>query len=76
MEVNEQYKYKIPKEQFKESTLKINVMGKHKILGRTLSLGKVLIGDSSRDETGVVHWRTVCTSPGLAWTVWHPVYAS
>lgn len=68
--------FKVTKEVFMACDLTCSVIGKHKILGKKLHLGKVIIGQNSRDETGIVHWKTVSSSPGVAWSVWHPIYST
>lgn len=55
-------------------TLKLHIHGKHKIMGKHLSLGKMRIGDSNNDDGGKVHWKTVLNSEGIGWTMWHPIY--
>eukprot|EP00112_Aurelia_sp_Birch-Aquarium-sp1_P006043 Seg1675.6 transcript_id=Seg1675.6/GoldUCD/mRNA.D3Y31 product=Synaptotagmin-1 protein_id=Seg1675.6/GoldUCD/D3Y31 len=76
IEVNGECKFKVPKENFMDCDVTCVVSGRHKILGKKLNLGKVTLGNSSKDETGAVHWKTIYSSPGIAWTVWHPIYSS
>ena len=75
-DINRECKFRIPREDFMDHDITCSVGGKHKILGKKLHLGKVVIGNGSKDETGVVHWKTIFASPGIAWAVWHPIYSS
>lgn len=74
VEFTEHMAFELEQENFLLCTLKLNIHGRHKIMGKHLSLGKIRIGDSNRDEGGKVHWRTVLNSEGIGWTMWHPIY--
>ena len=74
LDVNGECKFKIPRENFTDFDLTCAVSSKHKIIGKKLLLGKAVIGGNSKDDTGVSHWKTISHSPGIAWTVWHPIY--
>jgi len=76
VEFEDHMAFRLHPDQFLTSTLKLNLHGKHKIMGKHLTLGKIRIGDGSRDEAGRVHWKTVFNSEGVGWTVWHPIYSS
>lgn len=68
--------FRLQPENFMLCTLKLNMHGKHKIMGKHLSLGKVRIGHSNRDEAGKCHWKAAFSSEGIGWTVWHPIYGA
>ncbi|XP_066925703.1 synaptotagmin-5-like [Clytia hemisphaerica] len=74
VEFTDHMTFELEQENYLLCTLKLHVHGKHKIMGKHLSLGKVRIGDSNRDEGGKVHWKTVISSEGIGWTMWHPIY--
>ena len=75
-EVGSECKFKVPRETFKDYNLTLAVSGKQKLIGKKIQLGKAVIGESAKDETGVAHWNMILHSPGIAWTVWHAIYNS
>ena len=74
VDINGECKFKISHEDFKDSDLTCAISGKYKIMGKKTQLGKAVMGGSSKDDTGVKHWNIIFNSPGIAWTVWHPIY--
>merc|ERR1719494_1185114 len=63
----DQMSFKLQTENFMLCTLKLNIHGRHKIMRKHLSIGKIRIGDSSRDQGGKVHWKTVISSADISW---------
>ena len=74
VEFTDHMTFELDQENYLLCTLKLHIHGKHKIMGKHLSLGKIRIGDSNRDEGGKAHWKTALNSEGIGWTMWHPIY--
>lgn len=73
--VNIELKQKIKKASFLECALHIVVSAKHKIMGKRLNIGKVIIGNGALYQSEVLNWKTVMTSMGSSLCLWHVVYA-
>ncbi|XP_047146034.1 synaptotagmin-2 isoform X2 [Hydra vulgaris] len=76
IEFQDSMSFKLSLEHFSQCTLKLNLHGKHKILGKHIYLGKVRIGENNKNETGKVHWWTLTKSDAIGWNMWHPIYSS
>ncbi|XP_065674503.1 synaptotagmin-2 isoform X2 [Hydra vulgaris] len=76
IEFQDSMSFKLSLEHFSQCTLKLNLHGKHKILGKHINLGKVRIGENNKNETGKVHWWTLTKSDAIGWNMWHPIYSS
>lgn len=76
IEFQDHMSFHLEPENYMLCTLKMNVHGKHKIMRKHISLGKIRIGEGNRDDGGKVHWRTVINSEGIGWTMWHSIYSS
>lgn len=74
VDINGECKFKITRvEDFNDFELTCSVIGKHRIMGKKVQIGKAFIGGSIKGETGASHWKMISDSPGIAWTAWHPI---
>ena len=70
IQLNLDLKHKIPWATFMEYSLYVTVSGKHRILGRAMKIGKVILGESALTIADNMHWKSIMNSPGAQYNLW------
>ncbi|XP_065070854.1 synaptotagmin-C-like [Rhopilema esculentum] len=71
IQLNLDLKHKIPWATFMEHSLHVTVSGKHRILGRVMKIGKVILGENAVTMADNIHWKSIMNSPGAPYNLWH-----
>jgi len=74
IEFHDPLTFTLSEQQSEDCTVKMNIHGKTKMMGKKVCLGKIRIGANSSDDCGKVHWKNVMSAKDIAWVMWHPIY--
>lgn len=73
VEFPQQLSFELLNEDLPDNILKLRVQGRQRFTRRTLSIGKIEIGQHV--PQGGAHWGVIQNHNDITWRMWHPVCA-
>ena len=74
--VNIELQQQIAESSFDRHSLHVVVSGKHRIMGKKIQIGKVVLGYGAVNLAENLNWRNVLTLRGQPFNLWHVINAS